>query len=185
MIDLVGVSNARRAPIAEGGWNSSSRRCARASSRSEPDLVTRVVFELADGTHYKVTRTGDRDRSRASHGRPEVMGASMGGDAPAAATELRRAGDRRAGARARDGFGPRGDDAPAQPARTRPSRSRRPRMPRRARTATGGRRVAGAPRSAAEDEPASSWPAPAKTRLRPQSDEIVLAQNTDARCRTR
>src|SRR6188474_1341741 len=58
VIDLVGVTNAVRSETlkADGSFITAVRA---SQFQAEPDPVTRVVFELAANTHYKVTRRGD------------------------------------------------------------------------------------------------------------------------------
>lgn len=85
VIDLVGVKNAVQdnSLKADGTMVTAIRA---SQFQNEPDAVTRVVFELADGAHYKVTRRGDSIEV-AFDGAPAMMGASMGGESPSPATE--------------------------------------------------------------------------------------------------
>src|SRR5512134_2863460 len=85
VIDLVGVTNAIQGDklTPDGSFITAVRA---SQFQTEPDPVTRVVFELAEGTHYKVTRRGDSIEVAFSRA-PAVMGASMGGETPAAPTE--------------------------------------------------------------------------------------------------
>ena len=57
VIDLVGVKNVVESTSlkVDGRFVSAVRA---SQFQSEPDLVTRVVFELAEGTKYKVSRKG-------------------------------------------------------------------------------------------------------------------------------
>ena len=85
VIDLVGVKNAIQSTTlkADGAMVTAVRT---SQFQNEPDAVTRVVFELAEGAHYKVSRRGNSiDVSFSSA--PGVMGASVGGEAPAVANE--------------------------------------------------------------------------------------------------
>src|SRR5712675_496428 len=80
VIDLVGVKNA----IQENSLKADGAAVTaiRASQfQNEPDAVTRVVFELAQGAHYKVTRRGDSIEVAFSTA-PAVMGANLGGEMP-------------------------------------------------------------------------------------------------------
>ncbi len=81
VIDLVGVKNALKVDTfrADGRLVTAVRA---SQFQSEPDLVTRVVFELAEGTHYKVTRRGTEVEVSFT-GTPDVMGAGMAGEAGA------------------------------------------------------------------------------------------------------
>lgn len=81
VLDLVGVKNA--VPESMLKADGSMVTAIRASQfQSDPDPVTRVVFELAPGANYTVTRRGNSIEV-AFAGAPEVMGAGMGGEAPA------------------------------------------------------------------------------------------------------
>lgn len=85
VIDLVGVRNLvePQTLTADGKLVTAIRA---SQFKSEPDLVTRVVFELAEGTHYKVTRKGTALEVSFSR-TAEVMGASLFGDVPAPASK--------------------------------------------------------------------------------------------------
>ena len=75
VIDLVGVKNA----ITESSLKADGAMvtAVRASQfQNEPDAVTRVVFELAQGAHYKVERRGNSIDVSFSMA-PAVMGASI------------------------------------------------------------------------------------------------------------
>jgi type IV pilus assembly protein PilQ len=79
VIDLVGVKN----DVATESLRADGRliTAVRASQfQSEPDLVTRVVFELADGTRYKVSRKGTAIEVIFT-GTAPVMAAGMGAEA--------------------------------------------------------------------------------------------------------
>lgn len=83
VIDLVGVKNAIQdnSLKADGAMVTAIRA---SQFQNEPDAVTRVVFELAAGAHYKVTRR-DKSIDVSFSMAPAVMGASMGGENPAVA----------------------------------------------------------------------------------------------------
>ncbi len=87
VIDLVGVKNvAESTKLQVDGRFVSAVRASQ--FQSEPDLVTRVVFELAEGTKYKVSRKGTAVEVVFTGPAADVMGANMGAEAPAlAATE--------------------------------------------------------------------------------------------------
>jgi type IV pilus assembly protein PilQ len=146
VLDLVGVKNA----VSDETLKSDGRlvKAVRASQfQSDPDPVTRVVFELGDGTRYKVTRRGSAiDVSFSSL--PGVMGAGMGGEAPA--TDSGAAASPSAPASTTD---PASTPAPAEATWAVP-----------------------ATRDAGDAEASdASWPEPANDE--PAADEIVLAQN--------
>jgi type II secretory pathway component GspD/PulD (secretin) len=86
VLDLVGVQNA----VDSGKLQVDGRfiRALRASQfQTEPDMVARIVFELAEGTKHQVNRKGN-SLEIVFTGAAEVLGANMGGDTPAvAATE--------------------------------------------------------------------------------------------------
>jgi type IV pilus secretin PilQ/predicted competence protein len=85
VIDLVGVKDALPTDTFQPDGRLIS--AVRASQfQSEPDLVTRVVFEMTDGTHYKVSRKGT-DIEVTFTGEPAVMGASVGAEIPVAPAE--------------------------------------------------------------------------------------------------
>ena len=76
VIDLVGVKNGvQTASLRADGRLINAVRASQ--FQSEPDLVTRVVFELAEGTRYKVSRKGTAIEVAFSGNAP-VMGADMG-----------------------------------------------------------------------------------------------------------
>lgn len=85
VIDLVGVKNG----VESGKLQVDGRfvSAVRASQfQSEPDLVTRVVFELAEGTKYKVSRKGMAIEI-VFDGPADMMGADLGATAgPAVAS---------------------------------------------------------------------------------------------------
>jgi len=85
VIDLVGVKNAvqENSLRADGAMVTAIRA---SQFQNEPDAVTRVVFELAAGAHYKVERR-DNAIEVAFSMAPAVMGASMGAESPAPAGE--------------------------------------------------------------------------------------------------
>jgi len=85
VIDLVGVKNAVESTKlqADGRFVSAVRA---SQFQSEPDLVTRVVFELAEGTKYKVSRKGTAVEVVFTGPAADVMGANMGGTPPTAPT---------------------------------------------------------------------------------------------------
>jgi type IV pilus assembly protein PilQ len=85
VIDLVGVKNVVESTKLQTDGRFVS--AVRASQfQSEPDLVTRVVFELAEGTKYKVSRKGTAVEVVFTGPAADVMGAAMGATAPAAPT---------------------------------------------------------------------------------------------------
>jgi len=76
VLDLVGVQNA----IEANSLKSDGKLVTAVRSsqfQSEPDYVTRVVFELGTNTRYKVTRRGTAIEVAFSTSTPEVMGASL------------------------------------------------------------------------------------------------------------
>ncbi|HEX5132354.1 MAG TPA: type IV pilus secretin PilQ [Candidatus Krumholzibacteria bacterium] len=155
VIDLVGVKN---------GVQSENLRvdgrlitAVRASQfQSEPDLVTRVVFELAEGTRYKVSRKGEAIEV-AFTGAPEVMGASMAGEsAMAAPTEAPAA-------------------APANTESTQPVAEPEAAQPASTPAAAVAEAESDWTRDAGADD-APVWPEASDEA--PAGDEIVLAQNT-------
>lgn len=166
VLDLVGVNNAVSGESLKP--DGAFVNAVRASQfQAEPDPVTRVVFELAEGTHYKVTRRGDSIEVAFSR-TPDVMGASMGGETAAASEP----------------------EATSEPAPTSASATSAP-APKTESLASPA--VAAAPAvSAATDAPAAStwtdapsnddaeasWPDASNDSTEPQGDEIVLAQNT-------
>jgi type IV pilus assembly protein PilQ len=85
VIDLVGVKNALNSSSlkADGAMVTAVRA---SQFQNEPDAVTRVVFELAQGAHYKVERRGNSIDVSFTMA-PGVMGASAGGETPAALNE--------------------------------------------------------------------------------------------------
>ena len=85
VIDLVGVKNAIQSSAlkADGAMVTAVRT---SQFQNEPDAVTRVVFELAQGAHYKVSRRGNSIDVSFTVA-PGVMGASVGGETPAVANE--------------------------------------------------------------------------------------------------
>ncbi len=206
VIDLVGVKN----DVATESLRADGRliTAVRASQfQSEPDLVTRVVFELADGTRYKVTRKGTAIEVIFT-GTAPVMGASMAGDtdvdATAPAPEAAPAADTAAVEPAVTAAEPMAEaakpadtpvetaakpaatetaakpaEAPARPAET-------PQVKPEAVAATMAVADDTAARNEWNDEAAaaselptseSDWPEPVNQTVQP-SDEIVMAQST-------
>jgi type IV pilus assembly protein PilQ len=160
VIDLAGVVNAIQGESLKP--DGSFITAVRASQfQAEPEPITRVVFELAPGTHYKVTRRENSIEAAFSFP-PEVMGASMGGEAPAVATEpapAPRAEEAPVVAETKlpdpvvaEDRAPAQDETHAEPAWTNPP--------------------------AATDESDATWPEAGHDTTEPQGDEIVLAQNT-------
>jgi len=88
VIDLVGVKNLSESTKlqVDGRFVSAVRA---SQFQSEPDLVTRVVFELAEGTKYKVSRKGTAVEVVFTGPAGDVMGADFAAapQAPIAATE--------------------------------------------------------------------------------------------------
>jgi len=185
VIDLVGVRNLVEPQTlkADGKLVTAIRA---SQFKSEPDLVTRVVFELADGAHYKVTRKGTALEVSFSQ-TAEVMGASLFGDAPAAAPAPSNASTTPAEAPA-----PAADSVaevttpPAQPVETAPTPAEVVPTP----AAAVEKPAEPAPQpaadewqaqpatSASEDELSSAWPAPSENEAEPAKDEIAMARNT-------
>jgi type IV pilus assembly protein PilQ len=162
VIDLVGVTNAIQGESLKP--DGSFITAVRASQfQTEPDPVTRVVFELAEGTHYKVTRRGDSIEVAFSSA-PGVMGASVGGEAAAPASEPAPA----PAETTQPAPAPVNDSAPAETevaanATSKPAQTETP-------------KTYNPPAS----EPAETvWPAPSNDSTEPAADDIVLAQNTD------
>ena len=163
VIDLVGVTNA--VPAESLRPDGSFVTAVRASQfQTEPDAVTRVVFELGAGAHYKVTRRGDSIEVAFSQ-TPEVMGASMGGEAPAVSNEPAPAAEPQpAPADATKGETPApaatevAANTPAAPAATQttPAWTNPP---------------------AKDETPEAAWPDATDESTEPRGDEIVLAQN--------
>lgn len=92
VIDLVGVKNVIESNKlqVDGRFVSAVRA---SQFQSEPDLVTRVVFELAEGTKYKVSRKGTAVEVVFTGPAADVMGANAGAAAPAVAATPAPAGD--------------------------------------------------------------------------------------------
>ena len=82
VLDLVGVKNAVKDEMVKADGTLCTAVHV-SQFQSDPDLVTRVVFELGADAHYKVTRRG-ASIEVAFGGTPPVMGASLFGEAPAA-----------------------------------------------------------------------------------------------------
>jgi type IV pilus assembly protein PilQ len=173
VIDLVGVTNAINTSLlkADGSYVTAVRA---SQFQPDPDPVTRVVFELADGVHYKVERRGNAVDVNFTMA-PGVMGASTGGESAAMVT---------------------GEPATTQPAPAEAAAMNAERAP----APTEAPVVAAAPipaadTPAAESEavveaepsdvtPESSWPEPAADEavaVRSAPDDIVLAQNNNTR----
>ena len=159
VIDLVGVTNAVASESLRP--DGSFVTAVRASQfQTEPDAVTRVVFELGAGAHYKVTRRGDSIEVAFSQ-TPEVMGASMGGETPAATAEPAPATDAK----------PAPADATSQPAATETEMA--------ANTPAATPTTPSWTNPPAKDEtPEAAWPEATDESTEPKGDEIVLAQNT-------
>ena len=81
VIDLVGVKNIIESNTlqVDGRFVSAVRA---SQFQSEPDLVTRVVFELAEGTKYKVSRKGTSVEVVFTGPASDVMGANVSATAP-------------------------------------------------------------------------------------------------------
>jgi type II secretory pathway component GspD/PulD (secretin) len=174
VIDLVGVRNLvePQTLTADGKFVTAIRA---SQFKSEPDLVTRVVFELADGTHYKVTRKGTALEVSFSQ-KAEVMGASLFGDAPAPAPAPSSASTTPAAnpAPAADSVAE-AKTPPAQPSEAAPAAAAtKPAEP--------------APQPAADewqaqpatqDDVSNAWPAPSENEAVPAKDDIAMARNTN------
>ncbi len=200
VIDLVGVKNA----IKSESLRSDGRliTAVRASQfQSEPDLVTRVVFELADGTKYKVTRKGTAIEVMFT-GSAEIMGAAMGSgsEMESGATPMSDAGqpsaDVPADAAADEAVTPESvapAAAPASAAKKADKPAEKPAATPAASTKQADKpaeKPAAQPKApatepaesawnvAANDSPSESdWPEPVNQAVQP-SDEIVMAQST-------
>ena len=167
VIDLVGVKNAvqENSLKADGAMVTAIRA---SQFQNEPDAVTRVVFELADGAHYKVERRGDAIEVSFSSA-PAVMGASVGGEMPAVASEP----------------APAATPQPA-PAVTAAPATAAPETATEVAAATTAKTQAAPAESTkpawTQPEPAkddaANWPDATNDSTEPQGDEIVLAQNS-------
>ncbi|HXS10677.1 MAG TPA: AMIN domain-containing protein, partial [Candidatus Krumholzibacteria bacterium] len=162
VIDLVGVKNA----ITESSLKADGAMvtAVRASQfQNEPDAVTRVVFELAAGVHYKVSRR-DKAIDVSFSMAPGVMGASMGGENPAVANTPAPA-DSKEPAPAETPVVDLSKSEPQVAAVSKPvAQNEKPAMKE--------------PAPVAKDEPAAAWPDAKNDSTEPQGDEIVLAQNS-------
>jgi len=162
VIDLVGVKNA----ITESSLKADGAMvtAVRASQfQNEPDAVTRVVFELAAGVHYKVSRR-DKAIDVSFSMAPGVMGASMGGENPAVANTPAPA-DSKVPAPAETPVVDLSKSEPQVAAVSKPvAQNEKPAMKE--------------PAPVAKDEPAAAWPDAKNDSTEPQGDEIVLAQNS-------
>ncbi len=178
VIDLVGVRNLvePQTLTADGKLVTAIRA---SQFKSEPDLVTRVVFELADGTHYKVTRRGTALEVSFSQ-TAEVMGASLFGDAPTAAPAPAPASAAPAAAPA-----PAADSVaevttpPAQPAEAAPQPAEAEAKPVEPAPQPAADEWQAQPAtSSADDELSNAWPAPSENEAVPAKDDIAMARNT-------
>jgi type II secretory pathway component GspD/PulD (secretin) len=162
VIDLVGVKNAiqENSLKADGAMVTAIRA---SQFQNEPDAVTRVVFELADGAHYKVERRGDAIEVSFSSA-PAVMGASLGGEMPAMASEPAPAATPQPAPAMKAAPGTATEVAAATTAKTQaaPAQSTKPAWTK--------------PESKNDD--AANWPDATNDSTEPQGDEIVLAQNS-------
>lgn len=155
VVDLVGVTNAIQGESlkADGSFITAVRA---SQFQTEPDPITRVVFELAEGTNYKVTRR-DNSIEVAFSRQAGVMGASMGGEAPAVASGPAPTATESATpapvAPVENTVAQ--DDTHTEPAWTNPP--------------------------ASTDEADATWPDASNDTTEPQGDEIVLAQNNNTR----
>ena len=176
VIDLVGVRNLVEPQTlkADGKLVTAIRA---SQFKSEPDLVTRVVFELADGAHYKVTRKGTALEVSFSQ-TAEVMGASLFGDAPAAAPEPSNPSATPTAAPA-----PAADSAtesttpPAQPAEAAPPAAEAVAKPAEPAPQPAADEWQAQP--ATQDELSNAWPAPSENEAAPAKDDIAMARNTN------
>jgi len=160
VLDLVGVTNAIQGESlkADGSFITAVRA---SQFQTEPDPITRVVFELAEGTNYKVTRR-DNSIEVAFSRQAGVMGASMGGEAPAVVPEpAPTVSEPAPEASAAPAPVPpventvAQDDTHTEPAWTNPP--------------------------ASNDDADAAWPDASNDTTEPQGDEIVLAQNNNTR----
>ena len=162
VIDLVGVKNAiqENSLKADGAMVTAIRA---SQFQNEPDAVTRVVFELADGAHYKVERRGDAIEVSFSSA-PAVMGASVGGELPAVASEPAPSPTQEAAPAVKATPETATEVAAATTAKTQaaPTESTKPAWTK--------------PESTNDD--AANWPDATNDSTEPQGDEIVLAQNS-------
>ncbi len=131
--------------------------------QNEPDAVTRVVFELAAGVHYKVERR-EKSIDVSFSMAPGVMGASMGGENPAVANTPAPAASKEP-APAETPVVDLSQSEPQVAAVSKPmAQNEKPAMKQ--------------PEPVAKDEPAAAWPDAKNDSTEPQGDEIVLAQNS-------
>ena len=181
VIDLVGVRNLVEPQTlkADGKLVTAIRA---SQFKSEPDLVTRVVFELADGTHYKVNRKGTALEVSFSP-TAEVMGASLFGDAPAApAPSTDSAAPAPA---ATSDSAAEAKTQPAQPTETaaKPAESTAKPAEPAAKPAEPAPQPAldewhTQPATSADDANANAWPAPSENEAAPAKDDIAMSRNT-------
>jgi type IV pilus assembly protein PilQ len=173
VIDLVGVRNLVEPQTlkADGKLVTAIRA---SQFKSEPDLVTRVVFELADGAHYKVTRKGTALEVSFSQ-TAEVMGASLFGDAPAAAPEPSNPSTTPTAASA-----PAADSATESttpPAEAAPQATEAVAKPAEPAPQPAADEWQAQP--ATQDELSNAWPAPSENEAAPAKDDIAMARNTN------
>jgi type IV pilus assembly protein PilQ len=180
VLDLVGVKNAiKDETIRTDGVLVTALRASQ--FQSEPDLVTRVVFEIGAGAEYKVTRRGDSIEV-AFETSPAVMEASLGAEAAPEATDAPAPTEPAATEPAAT------EPAATEPAATEPAATDAPAPTEPAATEPAATEPAApvpAPADAtwtapaAKDEAAdAAWPEPAaESAPEPAADEIVLAQN--------
>jgi len=176
VIDLVGVKNAiqENSLKADGAMVTAIRA---SQFQNEPDAVTRVVFELADGAHYKVERRGEAIEVSFSSA-PAVMGASVGGEMPAMASEAAPAATAKPAPAVKEApkEAPVAETATEVAAATTPKPQASTTPKTQAAPAESTKPAWTKPESA--DEDASNWPDATNDSTEPRGDEIVLAQNS-------
>jgi type IV pilus assembly protein PilQ len=168
VIDLVGVKNGVQTENlrADGRLISAVRA---SQFQSEPDLVTRVVFELAEGTRYKVTRKGQA--IEVNFTAPAVMGASMAETPAALDAEPTPAAE----PMTKDASAAEKSPAPATKVEATPAAKAEP-APANGDASPVTHTSPAWTAVADDDDDANAWPE--ATNEAPASDEIVLAQNS-------
>jgi type IV pilus assembly protein PilQ len=168
VFDLVGVKNGVQTENlrADGRLISAVRA---SQFQSEPDLVTRVVFELAEGTRYKVTRKGQA--IEVNFTAPAVMGASMAETPAALDAEPTPAAE----PMTKDASAAEKSPAPATKVEATPAAKAEP-APANGDASPVTHTSPAWTAVADDDDDANAWPE--ATNEAPASDEIVLAQNS-------
>jgi hypothetical protein len=174
VLDLVGVKNAVKDETLKPDGRLVT--AVRASQfQSDPDLVTRVVFELGDGTHYRVARRGTAIEVNFSSD-AAVMGASLSGDSPPSAADPAVPSEPAPVAAAPEAAASEAVPAPEAAAPAPEAAAPAPAEPA-AQPQTAADAVP-SPDWSSDEEAEASWPDPAQeVEAEPAADEIVLAQN--------